>query len=240
MIEGLQRLPVAAGIDFDSIVPFGFVFLIVVSQILGALKKKSSKVEEDEPDVDALERARQIREEIRRKIEERRQEMEPGTTRPVSRPVASEYNRTAGDSAQPARGGYNIPRYDPTKPDGQPRIPQRPTYQPSQPPIQRKTGPAKPVYTPPVRSGPSLEEQLAEQRKKLEAARQTQMEARARAKRMLEESGFEMRSREKQAWQGRAKSGDFRKQLMGDLRSRKGLKSAILLREILGKPLGIR
>ncbi len=220
MVVEPQHFQWAAGIDFDSIAPFVFVILIVVSQILSALKKKNARdADEEEPDVDALERARQIREEIRRKIEERRQEMETG---PARRP--------------------QTPQYDPTKPDGQPRLPQRTprTPEPKPQPVERRTGPAQPVYTPPARSGPTMEEQLAEQRKKLEAARQKQREARARAKQMLEKTGVEMRSKEDSAWQQKTYSSDFRKQLVGDLRNRNGLRTAVLLREILGKPLGLR
>ena len=45
MVYETQMLQVAAGIDFDSIAPFVFVILIVVSQIFGALKKKGTKLE---------------------------------------------------------------------------------------------------------------------------------------------------------------------------------------------------
>jgi hypothetical protein len=57
---------------------------------------------------------------------------------------------------------------------------------------------------------------------------------------MLENTGIEMRSQEQFAWQGVKRSGSFRKKLMGDLRSRDGLRTAVVLREVLGKPLGLR
>jgi hypothetical protein len=211
-----QFIQVAAGIDFDSIAPFVFVILIVASQLMGALKKKGARKEE-EPDVDALERARQIREEIRRKIEERRQELEPGTTRPVNQPRRS--------------------AYDPTMPEQQQRQPQ-PVQQ--QRPAVPRTSPARPVYQVQRSRGSTLLEQLAEQRKRLESAQRQQQEARAKAKRMLQESGFEIKEREKLAGTGTASTSLLKKQLLSGLRDKNGLRKAVLYREVLGKPIGLR
>jgi len=225
MVHEPQLIQVAAGIDFDSIAPFVFVFLIVASQIMGALKKKGARKEE-EPDVDALERARQIREEIRRKIEERRQEMEPGTTRPVDRPRRSVY--------------------DPTRPDSQQQRAPQAQRQPTrlERPVTRPTSPARPVSWPaqPAQAThqPSLEEQLQEQRNRLEMSRLQQKEAQAKASRMLQESRARGRRKEEQAAATIAKSGAFKKQLLGGLRDKNGLRKAVLYREILGKPLGMR
>lgn len=215
MVNDPQLIQVAAGIDFDSIAPFVFVILIVASQIIGALKKRGTK-QEQEPDVDAIERARQIREEIRRKIEERRQEMEPGTTRPVDRPPR--------------------PAYNPTLPDAHNR---RQTMQQSRQPVQqRPVAPTPPAQS--LRRQPSLEEQLAEQRKQLEIARRTQKEAHAKAMRMLQESASERRVRENQSWSIGVSTNKLKNQLVSGLRDKNDLRKAILYREILDKPLGLR
>lgn len=223
MFDLVENLQIAAGIDFDSIAPFVFIFLIVISQVFGAFKKKNARKEE-EPDVDALERARQIREEIRRRIEERRQEVESGQPRPVSRPREPEYDPTMPDNRQ--------------RPGPAPQM-QRRTVSP-EPTSERRTSPAQPAYTPPARKQPSLEQQLAEQRIKLEHAQQKQKEAHARARRMLQESGAEKRVRENQSWEIAVDTNKVKRQLVSSLRSRNGLRQAVLYKEIIGKPLGLR
>lgn len=224
MVNETELIQIAAGIDFDSIAPFIFVILIVASQIFGVLKKKKRQGNE-EPKVDAIDRARQIREEIRRKIEERRQEMEPGTTRTVNAPQGRVY--------------------DPTMPDGKQRRTMQMPQQPVQKrPVVQRTEPARPIAqaapAQSVRRQPSLEEQLAEQRKRLEFARRQQKEARSKAKQMLKDSGVDMYARKEKAWDTEVVSGSFKKQLLGGLRAKNGLRKAVLYREILGRPLGLR
>jgi len=224
MVNETELIQIAAGIDFDSIAPFVFVILIVASQIFGILKKKKRQGNE-EPDVDAIDRARQIREEIRRKIEERRQEMDPGTTRTVNAPQKR--------------------AYDPTLPDGKQRrtvqMPQQPVHQR---PVVQRTEPARPVVqaapAQSVRRQPSLEEQLAEQRKRLELAQRQQKEARSKGKQMLKDSRVETHAREERAWGSEAASGNFKQQLLGGLMTKNGLRKAVLYREILDRPLGLR
>ena len=69
----------AASFDWETVIPVIFFILYGIAQFLGAKKKGSAgqETEEGEPDIDMEERARRIREEIRRRIEERRRAEDP-------------------------------------------------------------------------------------------------------------------------------------------------------------------
>jgi hypothetical protein len=205
---------VALSIDFETLVPILFFVLYGIAQFLGS-KKKPGDAGDEEPDVDAEERARQIREEIRRKIEERRKAQQG---RQPSAPAS------AGPVA-----------YDPTKPDGQKRQP-APVRRELRPEPSRRPEPVV-VHQPEpvVRQGPTLEQRLEEQRKRLELARKEQAQARAKALRMMGAAKEQQtRSRHQLA------SGGFRKQLFAGLRKPTSVRQAVLYREILDKPLGLR
>jgi len=222
----------AASFDWDTLVPILFFVLYGIAQLFGAKNKKRKREEaaaEEEPEVDPAERARQIREEIRRKIEERRQMAEGSTPRPVDRP-----RRVA---------------YDPTLPESQQRP--RPLSQPR--PASRPIAPI-----PQARPEPTMMQRLEEQRQRLEDARKQQREAHQKAMRMEQEAGaFHHKAlgakatREVGAFRhkelgvgkkspGHSKEDNFHNQVLAGLRGPKALRKAVLYREILGPPVGLR
>ena len=110
MNNGPIDYQLAASFDWETLVPVLFFVLYGIAQLLSA-KKKGQGQEEQEQDLDDAameERARRIREEIRRKIEERRQAQQ-------------------GSAPQPSPAQYRgaeYKRYDPTVPEGQQRRPE--------------------------------------------------------------------------------------------------------------------
>ncbi len=103
----------AASFDWETLLPVLFLVLYGLAQFLSARKKGAAAAEETEQaEVDAEERARQIREEIRRRIEERRRAAE-------------------GQAPQPAAPA---PAYDPRLPESQqrrmPAAPAAPVFMP--------------------------------------------------------------------------------------------------------------
>jgi hypothetical protein len=195
----------AASFDWETLIPVIFFILYGIAQFLGS-KKKGDAVEEegDEPRVDPVERARQIREEIRRKIEERRQEMEGGQPRPIH-----EARRVA---------------HDPAVPEVQRREP-----------VLAAPGPAPSPQA-------SMMQRLEAQRQKLEDARRQQREAHQQALRIEQQAGAfhhkELGIRKKE--DGPLPADVLRGQLLAGLRSPAGLRNAVLYREILDPPLGLR
>lgn len=213
---------VALSIDFETLVPIVFFILYGIAQFLGSKKKKGDAADE-EPDVDAAERARQIREEIRRKIEERRQAQEGRQPTAPPAPAPSAYDPTLPDSQQrrsaPARREL---RPEPVR-EPEPVVIRRPE------PVQERR--PEPV----VRQGPTLQQRLEEQRKRLEQARKEQAAARAKALQMMGEA----KRHEAQVQQSMS-SGSFRQQLFAGLRHPTSVRQAVLYREILDTPLGLR
>ena len=80
-------------------------------------------------------------------------------------------------------------------------------------------------------------QRLEEQRVVLEKSRREQREARARAAEMLEAAGA--RKKAMQA-KGAARSGSFREELVAGLRDPFSVRKAVLYREILDPPVGMR
>ena len=208
----VEDFHLAASFDWETLAPVIFFILYGLAQLFGSKKKKPAG-EDEEPEVDPAERARQIREEIRRRVEERRQEMEPGTTRPAHAPA----QRT----------------YDPTVPERQ--------QQPAYPPVGQRTPPAQPVDASMDRQN-SLQNQLIEQRRRLEESRKKQKAAHERAQRMMRQAGADAAAEveRKKHRHGKPGSSLVRKDLLRGLRSTAGLRKAVLYREILGSPLGLR
>ena len=201
----------AASFDWETLAPVIFFIAYGLTQLFGSKKKKNQPAEDEEPDVDPMERARQIREEIRRKIEERRQANEPGTTRPVNRPG-----------------------YDPTVPDGhQHRSSPRPEPVARSQPRMAPVAPSAPGENRAAR----MQQLLAEQRQRLEKARRQQAEAHERPQRMIRDAGGESR---RGTVAKEASGGRFQQQLLRGIRDRDGLRKAVLYREILGPPVGLR
>lgn len=192
----------AASFDWETLLPVVFFVLYGIAQFLGSRKKgEAGENEADEPEVDPMERARQIREEIRRKIEERKQ------------------------------------AYDPTVPEGwqdsQPRV-MPPEPQPDTVLVKK----AESVLA----QKASMQRRLEEQRKRLEEARQIQRKAHQQALRIEQEAGSfhhkELGVRKRK--RSETGSTSFQDQLLAGLRSQGGLRKAVLYREILDPPLGLR
>lgn len=214
----MDEFHLAASFDWETLAPVIFFILYGLAQIFGKKKKPQHSEEEEEPEVDPAERARRIREEIRRRIEERRQEQEPGTVRPVQRPA-----------------------YDPTVPETQQSRPvaQFPQQRRQPEPVVQPTPPAQPAFQKTEKTV-GLEQQLAKQRRILAEAQRKQKEAREKAQRMLHDAGAQadatiQRDRAKAVGTKRLK-----KQLLSGLRDTNGLRKAVLYREILDPPLGMR
>lgn len=204
----------AASFDWETLLPVVFFVLYGLSQFLGSRKKEAVEDEAGEPEVDPLERARQIREEIRRKLEERQQQAPaPGQGHAQSAPPPP----------RPAAA-----------PQAQPRPAQRPVVLREADPISTNL---------PV---PEFEKRLAQQHERLKEARRLQQEAMAKARRMKEQT----RVRHKKTFIKPVASastalavdapGKLRRELLAGLRDPNSLRKAVLYREILDPPLGLR
>lgn len=223
MSNGPLDFSLAASFDWETLLPVIFFVLYGIAQLLGSKKKKGAPAEEESvDDVDMEERARQIREEIRRKIEERRRARE-GQSSPAPQPAPAQ--RRA--------------RYDPTMPESQQRRFSQPAPQEPEPVQRQRPQPvarSRPEPAVPRQSG--IEERLQEQRAILERARKEQREAKAKARQMMAAAGA---GRGKQQHRAAAvSSGNLRDQLLTDLRNPLSTRKAVLLREVLGTPLGLK
>jgi hypothetical protein len=214
----MDELHLAASFDWETLAPVIFFIIYGLAQIFGNKKKRRNQGEEEEPEVDPAERARQIREEIRRRIEERRQEQEPGTPRPVHRPA---YDPTVPETAQ-ARPGMQFPQQ--REGSGQ---------------VVQPTQPAQPVFQKTEKTV-GLEQQLAKQRRILAEAQRKQKEASEKARRMLHDAGARADANIKREGARAVGAKRLRKQLLSGLRDTNGLRKAVLYREILDPPLGMR
>lgn len=221
MSNGPLDFSLAASFDWETLLPVVFFVLYGIAQLLGSKKKKPGEEEETIEDVDMEERARQIREEIRRKIEERRQARE-GQSSPAPQPAPAQ--RRA--------------RYDPTMPESQQRRFQQPESQRPEPPQPRPQPVARSRPEPAMPRQSGIEERLQEQRAILERARKEQREAKAKARQMMAAAGAG-RSRQQHS-PAAVSSGNLRDQLLADLRNPLSTRKAVLLREVLGTPLGLK
>jgi hypothetical protein len=229
MIDAAQTYRLAASFDWETLIPLVFFILYGLSQFLGSRKDKE-QMPDDESDeaVDPMERARQIREEIRRKLEERRQAADP-----------------ADGSPQPQPAPIARPAYDPRLPDSQQRRaqPQTASQPAPQPRPRTVVKQARPLTTSSTAAG--IEKRLQEQRKRLADARQRQQEAKQEARKILQRSGIarrQMLERKSQPFPAAALAGpsQLRRDLLDGLRNPNSLRKAVLYREILGPPLGMR
>jgi hypothetical protein len=213
----MDEFQLAASFDWETLAPVIFFILYGLAQLFGN-KKKGKTQEEEEPEVDPAERARRIREEIRRRIEERRQEQEGGMPRPVERPA---YDPTVPDTAQ-ARPVAQFP---------QQRRDSRQVVQPTQP--------AQPVFQKTEKTV-GLEQKLAEQRRILAESQRKQKEAREKARQMLHDAGAQADANIRREGAKAVGAKRLKKQLLSGLRDTNGLRKAVLYREILDPPLGMR
>ncbi|MGC9450647.1 MAG: hypothetical protein ACP5I4_04305 [Oceanipulchritudo sp.] len=206
----------AASFDWETLIPILFFVLYGIAQLFGSKKKGEAGGTEDdgEPEVDPIERARQIREEIRRKLEERRQVT-----------------------------------YDPTVPEPLQRAPEPPVREWSRPMAKeprRPTASPEPLIVKKAESlmaqKASMERRLEQQRERLDAARRRQAEARRQARKMVAAAGVRKKSLLEEPTQGVQATAlkSLRQELLAGLSSRNSLRKAVLYREILDPPLGLR
>jgi hypothetical protein len=231
MNAAAEPLQLAASFDWETLIPLVFFVLYGLSQFLGSRKNKEVQPEEAEAEEqDPMERARQIREEIQRRIAERSQSADPADG-PVRQPTPV---------ARPA--------YDPRLPESQQR---RAQPQPSAQPVPRPqprtvvVQQARPVTASSAAAG--IEKRLHEQRKRLADARQRQQEAKQQARKILQRSGIRRQQMLKEKADtgavpasALAGPGRLRRDLLAGLRDPNSLRKAVLYREILDPPLGMR
>jgi DNA repair exonuclease SbcCD ATPase subunit len=220
----------AFSFDFDTLLPILFFVLYGLSQFLGG-KKKKGEAEELEPEEDdameeARERARQIREEIQRKIRERQagRRHSHGNGDWESPPVVMPPEPVEEDPVL-ARTDAQLERSIPDL-DG----------------LQESARERQPVMS---EMEQRLEEQrarLAETKRKNEVARKEALrrrnEAYAKAKQFRTDLDQTMRS-DARSFGGIA-AGKFRDELIAGLRDPATVRQAILYREILDPPVGLR
>lgn len=221
------QIYLALSFDFESLLPILFFVLYGLSQFLGSKKKPKEleEPEEDESDAfeEARERARQIREEIQRKIRERQQGGAGG--------------QGAGDWESPP---VVIP------PRGRLLEETDAALEKSLPRVEPASSP-KESYQNSLQS--EMERRLEEQRALLAQARRKNEEARREARRRSEAILAKARSdrkleqdarRDRNAVVSVPLTESFRGELVSELRNPQSVRKAILYREILGTPLGLR
>jgi hypothetical protein len=215
----------AVSFDWEALIPILFFLLYGLAQFFGS-KKKGGEEEipvEDEEAVDPMERARQIREDIQRKIQERRD--------------------AAGTATDPTMGRQPQvqPPYDPTVPESAPQPAQSPPPNTPQP-VQR----AQPA------AGSSrelnIEERLRRQQERLREARKRQEEARRKARSMQDRAGLgqgrqllqPVKRSKAAAAPDLLRPAALRQQVIDGVRDPNSLRKAILYQEILGTPVSLR
>lgn len=238
MISGPEHGYLAIPFDWETLLPVLFFILYGLSQIFGNRKKGQEEETQEETEEDPFDRARRIREEIQRKIRE----------------------RASGGEASPADGspGEGRPAYDPTQPDGQQqrraaeaaRQLERP--RPAEATAPRRPEPLKVPHRPRPevhqarevavsREGEDITHRLAEQRKRLDAARRRQQEARAQAVDIERRAGIKKKPMLEPVVDGYARpAANLRRGILKGLRDPESLRRAVLYREILDPPVGMR
>lgn len=224
-----QTVMHALSIDWEALLPILFFLLYGLSQFFGSKKNKGAEEAEEAgaEEVDPMERARQIREEIQRKIRERRE--------------------ASGTETDPTMGQQPtvVPPYDPTQPE-------RPTSsmeaEPVRTPVQRPQPRPVERAQPAASGGISIEERLRRQQERLQEARQRQAEARRKAQSMRQRVGAPSGPMMGQVQRARAatpvvdlvRPAVLREDVIKGLRDPNALRKAILYREILGQPKSLQ
>jgi hypothetical protein len=219
-----------ASFDWEALLPILFFVIYAISQVVGGKKKGDEEtLDPEEEETDAMERARQIREEIRRKIAERQgggSERSTGTAQAAPAPRSS---------------------YDPTVPEPLQRNQPAPVREPVPPP--RAAPVPQPATVEPAAASSDdggILKRLHEQRRRLAEARREQEKARQSA-RAMENRAFAKTSAQQRkksmlveapAVQSRATG--VRSALLADLTDPVSIRKAIVLREVLDKPVGLR
>jgi hypothetical protein len=247
---------VALSIDFEVLAPVIFIILYFLSQFLGggdkekkakkkqekreaAQRGKQSPMDSAQADADEEARARRIREEIQRKIAERRAAEGAGGGQQQAPTSSPRYDPTLPEHAQ-RRDFSSSPDIAREVPE---RLPPR-RVEPTTPPAPAPRRVAE--QEPRVRAN-SFESAMAEQRRQLERASQAREDAFRQARsiergvaatnlRLLE--AREARSAERRA--ALLTPDALRREILDELRDPETARKAIVLREVLGPPLGMR
>lgn len=244
MDSAYPELQLAFSFDWEALLPILFFLLYGLSQFLGGRGEEDAEDESgsgkqgkgSEAKREAEERARRIREEIQRKMADRRQQAEGGR---------------ATQSAEQQR-----PAYNPLAPDGQQGAGSARRSEDRQPERAQRKEPARRPQTEPASdlfgSGQSaIERQLAEQRRRLEESRRKQEEAKAQAKQIQRKAGVaegaigsseEGSSAARAAWGMDAipSPGGLRSSLLKGIRDPREIRKAVLYREVLDPPVSMR
>jgi hypothetical protein len=195
----------AASFDWEQLLPLLFFVAYGVIQFLGHKKKPADPLADDESADDPDVVARQIREEIQRKIEERR--------------------RAAGDTQAP--GPVLQPRSGP-----EPSM-MSPTARQAQAERPMRVAPAAPVVDPQL----SLMHRLEKQRARLAEAEEQQRAAARRAQQMVSAYRLDSEIADEAA---AIITGNVASDVRELLQRHASQRTAIVLAEILGPPVGLR
>ncbi len=238
----------SGGFDWEGVVPIIIFIFYALSQFLGSGSKKKAAKErkreaaqrrkqpagESQSEAAEAARARQIREEIQRRVAERQQ-----TPQPAGQGRLQEKN--------------DLPRYDPTVPESsQVRRLRRAQASSSvrtddiKKPVEVAQSP-EPVAAPRRAAwadrseGSSIEERLVQQRKRLELARSERNSALKKASEITAQANRRQNTVERFSWKVADMSpARLRGDVIEALSDPAGAQKAILYLEILGPPLAYR
>ncbi len=231
------------GFDWEALIPLVFILLYALSQIIGSGKKKDKKKPsqpssaspaERQRETEQESRAREIREEIQRKIAARREQTEAPAPRGFSESTPRRYDPTQPEHAQrraPATDASRRELEGSRRSAGEvARRELAPTPSAAQPPGDDPTA--------------AVHKELSKQRERLAAARREREAAQRKARDIM---------REGRSWNTRgAAAPDFswditdmsparyRSDLIRLLSDPAGAQKAVLFREVLGPPLAYR
>jgi len=229
----------AISFDWETFLPIIFFILYGVAQLVGSRKKSGEQSGEDsesgETGVDPLEKARQIREEIKRKIEERTHAPSE-SQRADQTPDRGEYNPFSPEPSPERSAGSTGTFQQSSREQHQPSTPQ-----PEPAPI----GAPEPGEF----NQPDIHQRLREQQKRLQEARRRQREAMQQARKIEKQAAAKVPG--KLTGPPAVKSlkaeiipvdspARLRRSLIQDLKDPSSLRKAVLLREVLDPPLGLR
>jgi hypothetical protein len=229
--------PLLFAFDLGDLVYIILPLLWVAGQFFASKKEEEEKPSEAE----MAERRRRIQEEIRKRIEAQRENKGASSgsdsghanSHPANEAQArtrTEEPRRTSLPSQPTAERPETPRYDP--------------YRAEQDQRRRQPEPSQTAPTPaPSTPGSSIEERLAEQRRRLAEAERMREEAFAKASSVTSHvPKSHSRRKEKSApafggWDFDAPMGD---QLRGALSNPAAARTAIVIGEVLGPPVGLR
>ncbi|MCC5807613.1 MAG: hypothetical protein JJU00_14915 [Opitutales bacterium] len=228
------------GFDWEALIPLVFILLYALSQILGSGKKKDKKKPSQQSSASPAERqqeteqesrARQIREEIQRKIAERQQTEAPA-------------HRGLSESTPP--------RYDPNRPEHEQRrapaaASRRELESSRRPAAETSRRELTPSAAQASADDPTaaVHKELSKQRERLAAARREREAAHRKARDIMRQGQSWGENRGAAApdfsWEISDMSpARYRADLIRLLSDPAGAQKAVLFREVLGPPLAYR